>query len=143
MVPAWCIVKHAHTRVDHFVVTNHQQARVKNSLIYVKQWLVGFTGYVCEEFFSKVNQLLVLNRACPNNHHVLAEVVCRVKVDNHVTINRPDVINIAKDRLAHHMLSEDVVVDIFHKCLFRVLVSFLKLLPNCVFFHLQVVVIVD
>ncbi len=85
----------------------------------------------------------MLNSACSDNHHVFAEVVCGVEVNNHITVNLPYVVNIPEDRLAHHMLSEDVVVNVFHKCLFRVLVCCLQLLPDCVFLHFQVVVIVD
>ena len=67
---------------------------------------------------GQVNQLLVLNFTCANYYHVLSKVVSSVKVYNHVAINRAYVVNIAKNRLSHHMLPIDVVIYILHQCLF-------------------------
>ena len=64
--------------------------------------------------FNKVNELLVLNSACPYNHNILTKVTSFVEVDNHVSIDLSDVVNITKDWLAHHMLSVAVKVNILH-----------------------------
>jgi hypothetical protein len=56
----------------------------------------------------------VVNLASADNHHVFTEVVGSVEVNNHVSVNLPDVIDIPKNWLAHHVISEAVVVHIFH-----------------------------
>ncbi len=66
---------------------------------------------------SQVNQLLVLNFACANYYHILSKVVSSVKINNHITIYRADVVNIPENRLPHHMLPIDVVIYILHQCL--------------------------
>ena len=44
--------------------------------------------------FNKVNELLVLNSACPYNHNILTKVTSFVEVDNHVSVDLSDVVNI-------------------------------------------------
>jgi len=106
-------------------------------------WLWILSLNIAEVLFAQVHEHLVLNLACADNNHVLAEVIRRMEVDDHIPRNTVDVVNITQDWLAHHVLSVNVVVDVFHECFFRVLVHLLKLCPNSVFLSLVVLVIVD
>ena len=64
-------------------------------------------------------------------------------VNDHVTVDHANVVDITKDWLAHHVLSIAVEVDIFHEGLFGILVCRLKLLPDGVFLELYVVIVID
>jgi hypothetical protein len=65
-----------------------------------------------------------------------------MEVDNHITIDLVDIVDVTKYGLTHHMLTENVVVDVLHEGLHHVLVSGLKLLPDGVLFHLNVVIVI-
>jgi len=77
-------------------------------------WLRILPLNITKILFTKVNQHLVLDLASSDNNHVLAEVISRMEVNNHVASDAVDIINVTQDRLAHHVLSVNVVVDIFH-----------------------------
>lgn len=81
---------------------------------------------------------------CTGSHDddILTEVVSAVEVCHHVAIDLPNVVNVTEDWLAHHVVPEYIEVDIFHESFLWVLISRLKLLPDGVFLHLQVEVIV-
>ena len=66
-----------------------------------------------------------------------------MEVHHHIAIDLSNVVNVSKDGLAHHVVSEAVEVNIFHQSLFRVLICCLELLPNSVFFHLEVIIVVN
>jgi hypothetical protein len=84
----------------------------------------------------------MLNFTSTYYDNILSVIVASVKIYNHVPIDRSNVVNISQNRLSHHVFSVNVVVNIFHKGFFRVLVSSLQLLPDCVFFHFKVIVII-
>lgn len=69
-------------------------------------------------------------------HDIFSKVIGSMEVNNHVSLDLIDVVNVSKDRLAHHMLSVDVVVDIFHEGLHHIFVCGFKFLPDGVLFHL-------
>jgi hypothetical protein len=75
----------------------------------------------------KVDKHLVIDLTSAYNHNVLAEIVCSVEVNNHFPVDLPDVINISKNWLAHHMIPKAVVVHILHQSFLRVLVHSLQL----------------
>ena len=75
----------------------------------------------------------MINLACSADYDVLSEVVWRMEINNHVSGDLVDVVDLSKDRLAHHVVFVDVVVDTLHASLKEILVSCKKLLPNCVF----------
>lgn len=75
----------------------------------------------------EVDKHLVINLTSAYNHNVLTEIVCSVEVNNHFPVDLPDVINISKNRLAHHMIPIAVVVHILHQSFLRVLVNSLQL----------------
>jgi len=58
-----------------------------------------------------------------NNDHVLTEVVGLIEIDNHVTVDLIDVIDVSEDGLAHHVLSEDVIVDVLHQSLHVIVIG--------------------
>ena len=91
---------------------------------------------------NQVDKLLMIDGACSHNDDILTEIVPAVEVCHHVAIDLADVVNVTEDRLAHHVVSEDVEVDVLHQGLLGVLVGRLKLLPDRVFFHLEVEVVV-
>ena len=63
-------------------------------------------------------------------------------VNDHVTVDHANVVNVSKDWLAHHVLSIAVKVDIFHKGLFGILVCRFKLLPDSVFLEFNMIVVI-
>lgn len=75
----------------------------------------------------KVHKHLVLNLTSTYNHNVLTEIVCSVEVNNHIPVDLSDVINVSKNRLAHHMIPKAVVVHILHQSFLRVLIYSLQL----------------
>ena len=77
------------------------------------------------------------------NNHVISEVVGLVEVKDHVSVDLVNVIDVTKDRLAHHMLPVDVIVHVLHQSLHEVVVCCQQFLPYCIFLHLQVVLIIS
>ena len=65
-----------------------------------------------------------------------------MEVSDHVAIDHSDVIDVTEDGLAHHVVAIDVKVDVLHQGFFWILIRCLKLLPDSVFFHLQVIIVV-
>ena len=45
-----------------------------------------------------------------------------MEVHHHIAIDLSNVVNVTKDGLPHHVISEDIEVDIFHQSLFWVLI---------------------
>jgi hypothetical protein len=90
---------------------------------------------------SEVDQLLVVHGASADDDHVVSEVVGSLEVGDMFTCKLADVVNVTEDWLAHHVLSVDVIVDVLHQSLLRILVSCFKFLPDCVFFNLDVLVV--
>lgn len=113
--PARCIVKDSDARVDHLVVADHQKARVENCLFKAIDRFGVLSLQVTKMLLAEVNQHLMLNFTGAHNHDVLAEVVGLVEVDHHVARDALDVIDVAQNWLAHHVLSENVVVHILHQ----------------------------
>jgi hypothetical protein len=56
----------------------------------------------------------MLYSASTNNNHVLTIVIGLVEVDYHISIDMIDVVNISQDWLSHHMITENVVIDVLH-----------------------------
>ena len=75
----------------------------------------------------------MINLTSPADYDVLSEVVRWMEINNHVSGDLVDVVDLPKDRLAHHVVFVDVVVDTLHASLKEILISCKKLLPNCVF----------
>jgi hypothetical protein len=93
--------------------------------------------------FALLYQLSVVYFTSPNYYHIVSEVVASVEIDNHVTSNAVNIVDVTKNRLAHHMLSVNVVVYIFHKSLHKVLIGSFKFLPNGFLFILQMILVID
>ena len=91
--------------------------------------------------FDKVDELVVVDSTGTHDHHILTKIVSLVVLNNHVARDLADVINVAKDRLSHHVLAVYVVVNVFHEGFLRVLIHSFKLLPYCVLFQLNVIAI--
>jgi hypothetical protein len=67
---------------------------------------------------SQVYKLLMLNCTSTYNDHVFGIVVGSVEIHNHVSVNLADVVDVAQNRLSHHMLTVNVVVHVFHQSFF-------------------------
>ena len=92
---------------------------------------------------DKVNKLLMVYVSSANNNHVLTEIVALVEVNDHLAINLTNIVDITEDRLAHHMISKAVKVDILHQGLLRVLVCSFQFLPDRILLELQVIVVIN
>ena len=66
-----------------------------------------------------------------------------MEVNDHIAINLANIVDITKDRLAHHVLSVDVKVDILHKRFLRVLICRFQLLPDRVLLQLKMIIVID
>lgn len=75
-------------------------------------------------------QLIVVDVSSSDNNHVLSKVIGLMKVDDHVSIDLMNVVNISKNRLSHHMFSVDVIVDILHQGFHVIIVGCKELLPD-------------
>ena len=75
-----------------------------------------------EVLLNEIDQLLMIDIAGAYHYHVLAKVVALVEVDDHFAVDLSNVVDVAEDRLTHHVISEDIEVDVLHESLFRVLV---------------------
>ena len=91
---------------------------------------------------NQIDKLLMVDCSSSHDDDILTEVVSVVEVCHHVAIYLSNVVNVTEDGLAHHVVSVNIEVDILHEGFLRVLVSRLKLLPDRVFFHFEVEVIV-
>lgn len=67
-----------------------------------------------EVLFCKVYQLLMANSTSADNDNIFTEVIGLMEVDDHISIDLIDVINISQNWLSHHVLSVNVIVYIFH-----------------------------
>lgn len=143
MTPAGRIIEHTNARIDHLIVSNEQKTRVKNCLLQTLDRSVRLASHLTEVLLRQVDQHLVLDVTSAHDDHILAVIVSRVVINHHVSVDLPNVVNISQDGLAHHMVPENVIVNVLHQCFLTVLVHALKLLPNGVLFHLEVVVIID
>ena len=95
-----------------------------------------------EVLLYQVNELLMANTTGTYNNHVLTEVVGLEEINDHIAVDLIYVINVTKDGLAHHVLSENIEVDIFHQGLHMIVIGCLQLLPDSFLLHLKVVVVV-
>lgn len=142
VLPRGSIVENADIGIHHFIITDEQEPRVVYRALCVAPKLCALAGQVLEVALSEINKLLVRHCACTHNDHVLSEVVRLMEIYDHVTVDLVDVVDVAEDRLAHHVLTVDVVVHILHQSLHLVFVCRLKLLPDCVLFKFHSVVVV-
>ena len=92
---------------------------------------------------DEVDKHLMVDVTGTYDYHVLTEVVALMEVCDHVASNFTDVVDIAQNGLAHHMIFEHIEVDILHEGLLWVLIRRLQLLPDRVLLELQQPVIVD
>jgi hypothetical protein len=67
-----------------------------------------------EVLLCKVYQLLMANSTSADNDNIFTEVIGLMEVDDHISIDLIDVINISQNWLSHHVLSVNVIVYIFH-----------------------------
>lgn len=74
----------------------------------------GLSLHITEILFTQVNQHLMFYLASADDDHVLTEVICCMVINNHIASDLVDVVNVTQDRLAHHVFSVYVVVDILH-----------------------------
>lgn len=92
---------------------------------------------------DEVNKHLVVDVASAHDDHVLTEVVALMKVCDHVACDLSDVVDIAKNGLAHHMIFEHIEVNVLHQGLLGILISRLQLLPDRVLLELQQLIVID
>ena len=78
-----------------------------------------------------------------NDNKIFTKVVASVEVNYHVSIDLSNVVDVSQDRLAHHVITEHIEVNIFHEGFFWILVDGFQLLPYGVFFHFKVEVVID
>ena len=142
VLPRWCIVENTDRGVEHLIVSDHEQSGVEDGLLHVEHGLGSGAGQRREVLLYQIDELLVSDGACTHDDHIFAEIVSLMVVDNHVTRDLTDIINVAENGLSHHVLSEDVIVDVLHECLLWVLVHSFEFLPYCVFFQLDVVAVI-
>ena len=92
---------------------------------------------------DEVDKHLMVNVTGTNDYHVLTEVVALMEVCDHVASDLTDVVDVAKNGLAHHVVFEHIEVDVLHEGLLGVLIRRLQLLPDRVLLELQQPVVVD
>lgn len=91
---------------------------------------------------NQVNELLMAHTTSTDNADVFSEIVSLEEVNDHIAVDLIDVIDVTKDGLAHHVLSENVIIDVLHQSFHVVVIGSFQLLPDGVFLHLEVIVVV-
>lgn len=69
------------------------------------------------------------------DNDIFAIIVSSMEVYNHFPVDLSDVVYISQNRLAHHMLTIDVEVHVFHQSFLGILINRLQFLPYCVLLH--------
>ena len=92
---------------------------------------------------DQVDKHLMVNVTGTDDDHILTEVVALMEVCYHVASDLTDVVDVAKNGLAHHMIFEHIEVNVLHEGLLGVLIRRLQLLPDRVLLELQQPVVVD
>mmetsp|Transcript_84400 Transcript_84400/g.116642 ORF Transcript_84400/g.116642 Transcript_84400/m.116642 type:complete len:304 (-) Transcript_84400:533-1444(-) len=141
MLPARSIVEYTDAGVDHFIVTDKEETRVIDWRLSVFDRLIVGSWESREVLLTQVNKLLMVYGTSTDNDHVFTIVIGVAEIHNHFTVDLSNVVNITKNRLTHHMFSINVIVNVFHQGLLRVLVGSFQLLPDCVLFQFQMVII--
>lgn len=140
--PRGGIIKDTDIRVNHLVISDEEQCRNINGLFFVGLWLVSSPRKCVEMLLGQVNKLLMIDSASADDDNVLAKVVSFMKINYHVALYFIDIIDITKDRLPHHVLSENIIVHVLHECFHVIVIGSLKLLPDSILLHLKVIVII-
>ena len=142
MLPRWCVVEHSDGGVEHLIVSDHEETWVEDGLFSVEHGLRCRSGQAREVLLYQVNELVMADGACAYDDHILSEVVASMEVHYHIACDLANVVDVAEDGLAHHVLTKDIEVDILHQSLLRVLVHSFKFLPDSVLLKLNMVAIV-
>lgn len=144
MSPSRRLVEHAETLLVHHVVVAHVQvAGVEDRRVEI-EYLLPAVGplQLAKMLLGQVDELVVLNGPRADDDHVLAKVHPLMVVDNHLPVDLVDVVDLAEDRQAHHVVPVDVEVHVFHEGLEVVVVCRVQLLEDRVLLHLDVVVVI-
>jgi len=84
----------------------------------------------------------VAHSTSTNNADIFTEIVSLEEINDHITINLVDVIDVTEDGLAHHVHSENIVVNVLHQSFHVVIVGGFQLLPDGVLLHLEVIIVI-
>lgn len=101
----------------NLIVLDIKITRVKYWCFKVKNLLVSICFLkLAKVLLSKVYYLLMLHVSNSTDYHVLAEVHPLVVVNNHISRDLINVVNLAKNRQAHHMIPVHIEINVLHKC---------------------------
>lgn len=114
MLPRRSVVEDSNGGVDHLVIANHEQAWIVDSLLHIVHRQSGMARQAGKVLLDEVNELLVFNGARAYDDDVLAKERALVEVCDHVASDVANVIDVAKNRLSHHVIPEHVEVNVFH-----------------------------
>jgi hypothetical protein len=144
MVPPWGIVEHAEALLlHHLIVADVEVPGVENGGVEVEDLLPAVGSLeLAEVLLGEVDELLVLDGACADDDHVLAEVHTLVVVNDHLAGDLSDVLDLAEDGQAHHVVAIHVEVDVFHESFEVIIVCGLELLVNGVLLNLHMIMVV-
>ena len=139
MFPGGSIIENANIGVHHLIITDEKKRRNENWALLVSLHSGRPTRNSMEMLLSQVYQLLMIDISSSYNDHIFAKVVSLVEVNNHIAVNLVNVVNVTKDRLAHHVLTIDVIVDVLHEGFHLIIIGCFQFLPYGILFHLQVI----
>jgi len=115
------IIEDTDVAIVHLIVTDHEHAGVVNIFLTVGSHSAARLADRAETSLHLLHELVVNHVASANDYNVVTEPVGGAVLLQIVDCQVGQVIGIALDWLAHHVVSERVVVAVLDRCRFEVL----------------------
>ncbi len=109
------VVEDTNVGIDHLIVAGEEHSRDVDRLLGVLDRGGGLLRERGEVLVDRLNKGFVVKVAGTDYNDVVTEVVCGVVVTKVISSDGLDIISISVRRLSHHVLPENVVVNIFEK----------------------------
>lgn len=106
------VVEDSDVGIDHLIISDHEKGRVVNGSFGVSSGDGGGLGEGREVGLNEVDELGVRNVSGTDNDDVLSKVVVRMEVLDVLRSEVVEIIDVSSSGLSHHMVSEDVEVDV-------------------------------
>ena len=137
VVDARGIEEHTDVCVVHLIITHHEKRGNINALVAVGLSTSSFLSDGAEGLTDLANKGIVIDGTSTNDNDVITAVVVSLEGTEHVSVEVLEVVRITADRLAHHVVTEGVVVAGFEGGGPRVLVQGVVLLGLLLLGHLE------
>jgi len=125
VVNAWGVEEYTDVRIVHLVVTHHEERGNVDALLRVVHSTGALFSDGGEGFADLADESVVIDGTSANDDHVFASVVIGAVSTEHIGVDVLKVIRVTTDRLAHHVVTEGVIVAGLERGANKVLVEVL------------------